>query len=89
MQYPLTGTYCFVIILMASCATMPPRKAAVLGSSAEGVRTLEGGVRCHHGLGIRRGCLQLSDGIVELLGQFDPIAHDGLYALTKAFDGWR
>lgn len=39
-QYPLMGTYCFVIILMASCATSPPRNADVVGMSAVGERAL-------------------------------------------------
>ncbi len=39
-QYPLTGMYCFVIIFIASCATIPPRNAATLGRSAVGARTL-------------------------------------------------
>lgn len=40
-QYPSTGTYCFVIIFITSCATSPPRKAAVLGRSAVGERALQ------------------------------------------------
>jgi len=39
-QYPLTGMYCLVIIFIASCATIPPRKAATFGRSAVGARTL-------------------------------------------------
>lgn len=39
-QNPLIGIYWWVIILMVSCATRPPRKAAVLGRSALGARTL-------------------------------------------------
>ena len=37
---PAMGTYCFVIILIASCATRPPRKAATFGRSAVGARAL-------------------------------------------------
>ena len=39
-QNPLIGIYWWVIILIVSCATRPPRKAAVLGRSALGARTL-------------------------------------------------
>lgn len=42
-QYPLTGTYCRVMILIASWAMSPPNKAAVFGSSAVGARALEKG----------------------------------------------
>ena len=42
-RYPLIGTYCFVITLIVSCVTMPPRTArAVFGSSADGIRALNG-----------------------------------------------
>lgn len=41
MLYPSIGTYCFVIILITSCATTPPRNAAVLGRSAVGARALQ------------------------------------------------
>jgi hypothetical protein len=87
VQYPLTGTYCVVIILMVSCATMPPRKAAVLGSSAVGARALKRDVMA----GVRRweGGLQLSDGVVELLGQLYAIAYDALHLFAKAFNGRR
>ena len=37
---PLDRHVRFVTILIISCAIMPPRKAAVFGSSAEGVRAL-------------------------------------------------
>lgn len=40
-QYPLIGIYCFVMILMTSCATSPPSRAALFGRSAVGVRTLD------------------------------------------------
>lgn len=39
--------------------------------------------------GYQETCLQLSDGIVEDLGQCDVIADDALHLLTKALDGWR
>lgn len=40
VQTPVIGTYCFVIILIISCATKPPKNAAVLGRSAVGDRAL-------------------------------------------------
>ena len=43
-QTELIGMYCFVIILITSCATNPPRKAAVFGRSAVGERALHGRV---------------------------------------------
>jgi len=36
-----------------------------------------------------RGDLQLPDGVVERLGQFDAIADDALYLSAKEFDGRR
>lgn len=36
-----TGTYCLVMTLMTSCATMPPVREAVLWSSLEPARTLQ------------------------------------------------
>jgi hypothetical protein len=35
-----TGTYCFVMTLMASCATRPPTKEEMLWSSPPRARTL-------------------------------------------------
>lgn len=40
VQTPAIGIYCFVMILMISCATRPPRNAAELGRSAVGDRAL-------------------------------------------------
>jgi hypothetical protein len=67
-QYPFTGMYCFVINLMASCAIIPPRKAAMLGISAVGVRALS----CRAWLGIylfnkrKDWNIQFTNGVVNI-----------------------
>jgi len=41
VQTPAMGIYCWVMILIISCATKPPRNAAELGRSAVGDRALK------------------------------------------------
>ena len=72
-QYPLTGTYCFVIILITSCATNPPRKADVVGRSAVGDRALFDVNACYD-----EGAsdLHLSNCIIEFIRKLNILPND-------------
>ena len=54
MHVPLSGTYCFVTSLIASCATSPPIRAAICGRSDAPLRQLHHPSAPHDDLEIGR-----------------------------------
>jgi hypothetical protein len=68
---------------------MPPRNAAVLGSSADGARTLNHYREIVPVMMTDGVCLHFSNGIIDALRKFNAFAYGALNSLAKAFSSWR